>query len=339
MAKRKSPQLSNVNLERVTKANFKISWKTEARDVSVDIFAGDSPDTIDFKSPVASVKGATFAKIKGLDPDRRYYFEVVPYGGRSIIVAERHQPFNGIVNYRDLGGYQTSDDRRVKWGQLFRSGHLARATKKDQALVKKMGIKSICDFRTPGEVKSQPDWLPSDGSIKYMQLPIVHGEFDPVAAMQSLQKGDISWLTEDFMVERYIKKIDDFPDIWGLFFEHLSDPNHRPMVFHCTAGKDRAGACAALILLVLGVPEDTVIYDHGLSNVYIADALEKINERIREMGVDPEKVAPYFTAPRNAIIAFVDHIRKSYGSASDYLMTKAGVSKKTLELLKKELLD
>ena len=59
----------------------------------------------------------------------------------------------------------------------------------------------------------------------------------------------------------------------------------------------------------------------------------------RANGVDPEKVAPYFTAPRNAIVTFVDHIRKSYGSTSDYLMTKAGVNKKTLELLKKELLD
>ena len=141
------------------------------------------------------------------------------------------------------------------------------------------------------------------------------------------------------MVERYIKKIDDFPEIWGVFFDNLADPKTRPMVIHCTAGKDRAGACAALILLALGVPEDTVIYDHGLSNVYIADALEKINARIREMGVDPEKVAPYFTAPRAAIIAFVDHIRKSYGSAADYLTPKAGINKKTLERLKNELLD
>jgi protein-tyrosine phosphatase len=339
MAKRKLPQLTNIIIERIHKAKFKISWETQAKNLRVNIFAGDSPQTIDHNLPIASVSGAMFAEITGLNPDIRFYFEFVADGGQGIIAAERHQPFDGIVNFRDMGGYETKDGRRVKWGRIFRSGHLARATDKDQALIRKMEIKTICDFRTPGEVESQPDWLPNDGSIKYIRLPIVHGEFDPVVAMESLQKGDSSWLTEDFMVERYIKKVDDFPKVWGEFFGYLSDSKNRPMVFHCTAGKDRAGACAALILLALGVPEETVIYDHGLSNVYIADALEKINERIREMGVDPEKVAPYFTAPRSAIVAFVDHIRKSYGSTSDYLMTKAGVNKKTLELLKKELLD
>jgi protein-tyrosine phosphatase len=339
MAKRKPPQLTNVIVERIDEAIFKISWEAETKDLTVYIFAGNSPQTIDHRSPIASVVGAMSAEIKGLDPHIRFYFEIVSEGGQGVIAAERHQPFDGIVNFRDMGGYKTNDGHRVKWGRIFRSGHLARATDKDKTLIKKMAIKTICDFRTPGEVESQPDWLPNDGSVKYVQFPIVHGEFDPVAAMESLQKGDISWLTEDFMVKRYIQKIDEFPKVWGEMIKMLADPDNRPLVFHCTAGKDRAGACAALILLALGVPEDTVIYDHGLSNVYIADALEKINARIRAMGVDPEKVAPYFTAPRNAIVAFVDHIRKSYRSASEYLMTRAGVNKKTLDLLKKELLD
>jgi len=92
--------------------------------------------------------------------------------------------------------------------------------------------------------------------------------------------------------------------------------------FHLPAGKDRAGTCAELILLALGVPEDTVIHDHGLSNIYIADAVKEINERIKAVGIDPDDVAPYFTAPRNSIIASVNHIRKTYGSTADYLKEK-----------------
>ena len=340
MAKPKTSIISNIKVVRLEKKDaLKISWKTETKDVSVRIFAGDSPLTINRKSPVAKVKGEKYAEITGLAPDVRNYFEIVPAGGKSVIVAEKHVNFDGIVNFRDLGGYETADGQRVKWGQVFRSGHLARATKKDRSLLRSMGIKLICDFRSPGEIKAQPNWLPEDGSIKYLQMPIVHGEFDPVAAMQSLQKGDISWLTEDFIIDRYIKKIDNFPKLWGEFFQHLSDPQNRPLVFHCTAGKDRAGACAALVLMALGVPEEAVIYDHGLSNIYIADALKMINERIAAMGIDPEKVAPYFTAPRNAIVAFVNHIRKAYGSAIDYLKNKAGLSNKTLTHLKEELLD
>jgi protein-tyrosine phosphatase len=254
----------------------------------------------------------------------------------SHVTVER---IDGVVNFRDLGGYETADGRRLKWGQVFRSGHLARLTEKGRNQIKHLGLKLICDFRTPGEVEAQPDWLPADGSIAYLQLPIVHGEFDPLAVMERMQKGDFSWLTEDFMVQRYLKKIDDFPDVWGAFFSRLSDFQSRPLVFHCTAGKDRAGAAAALLLLALGVPEETVVYDHGLSNIYIADALKMIYARIKEMGIDPEKAAPYFTAPREAIIALIDHLRTTYGSAADYLETRAGFGRKKLARLKQELLD
>ena len=97
--------------------------------------------------------------------------------------------------------------------QIFRSGHLANASENDKALFQNMGIQIICDFRSQGEKDAQPNWLPEDGSTTYLQYPIVHGEFDPVAAMESLQKGDISWLTEDFIIKRYIAKIDLFPKL------------------------------------------------------------------------------------------------------------------------------
>jgi protein-tyrosine phosphatase len=339
MTKLKSSPLENINVEKNKKGTFTIRWKTREKGIGINVFVGVSPDTIDRSASVAAVTGKTFVKIDGLDPDLRHYFEVVPEGGQGIITAERAQPFEGIVNFRDLGGYETTDGRRVKWGQIFRSGHLSRVTEKDKALFQSMGIRVVCDFRTPGEVSAQPDWLPEDGSVSYRHYPIVHGEFDPVAAMESLQKGDISWLTEDFIINRYIQKIDLFPKVWGEILELLADPNNRPLVFHCTAGKDRAGTSAALILLALGVPEETVIYDHGLSNIYIADALKMINERIRALGINPDDVAPYFTAPRNAIMALVNHVRKAYGSAVDYMKDQAGLGKKTINDLKRQLLE
>ena len=339
MAKLKSSPLKNIDVKQDKKGIFTISWESREKDIGVNVFVGDSPLTINRKDSVASVKGKVSVKIDGLDPDVRHYFEVVPEGGQGIIGAGRHQPFEGIVNFRDLGGYETTDGRRVKWGQVFRSGHLANTSEKDKALFQKMGIQIICDFRSQGEKEAQPNWLPEDGSTTYLQYPIVHGEFDPVAAMESLQKGDISWLTEDFIIKRYIAKIDLFPKVGGEVLNMLADPNQRPLMFHCTAGKDRAGTCAALILLALDVPEDTVIYDHGLSNVYIADALKMINKRIKALGIDPDDVAPYFTAPRNAIIALVNHVRKTYGSAADYLKANGGVSQTTLNELKRQLLE
>ena len=338
MAKRKSSPLKNVKVESKDKGLFVIKWESRSKGLDVQVFVGDSPQTISRKASVANVKGKTSVEIDGLDPGVRHYFELVPAGGPGIIAAERGQPFEGVVNFRDLGGYETTDGRRVKWGQVFRSGHLAQVSEADKGLIKRMGVKVICDFRSPGEVEAQPNWLPEDGSATYLHYPIVHGKFDPVAAMESLQKGDISWLSEDFIIKRYIQKIDLFPNVWGEVLKMLTDPDNRPLVFHCTAGKDRAGTCAALILLALGVPEDTVIYDHGLSNVYIADVLKVINERIKALGIDPEKAAPYFTAPRNAIIALVDHVRNTYGSAEAYLRTKAGLDENVFKALKRQLL-
>jgi len=87
------------------------------------------------------------------------------------------------------------------------------------------------------------------------------------------------------------------------------------------------------------VPEETVIRDHGLSNLYIAAVLESIYDRIRSLGVDPDEISAYFTAPQNAIVAVLKHLKKTYGSAENYLINKAGVNEKLLNRLKDDLLE
>ena len=93
------------------------------------------------------------------------------------------------------------------------------------------------------------------------------------------------------MINGYKDNIDLFADKWGLVLKRLAEPDSQPLVFHCTGGKDRAGACAAIILLALGVPEETVIYDHGLSNVFIASLVNKVYEYVESFGIDPEIVS------------------------------------------------
>ena len=331
--------ITNVSVDRTDDGAYVVSWETGRSGLSVSIYVGHSPEAIDRTSPAARITGETKAVIPGLDQDRRLYFEVSPDGGPGIVAAERRVPFRGSVNFRDLGGYETAEGRRVKWGRVFRSDSLARLTDEDLAYLGRLEVRLVCDFRTRAEVDKGPDRLPEGGSTRYIHLPVEHGRFDPAVAMASMMKGDISWLTEDFMVKRYIRKIDDHGEKWGAVINLLAHRENRPLVFHCTGGKDRAGACAALILLVLGVPEPTVIRDHGLSNVYIAPILPRIFKQIRSLGLDPEVVAPYFTAPREAIVALVDHVRHTYGSAADYLKARGGVTDETIDLLKRELLE
>ena len=324
-------RLDDLSLTRTGNDSVRISWKIRGKTVEIAIFSRQSADEIKHHFTAAGVKENISTNISGLVPDTRYYFEVVSDSGLKTTISERRVPLEGSVNFRDLGGYETVDGRRVKWGLVFRSDNLGRLTDRDVTFLQRMGIRLVCDFRTPAEAEKLPDRFPRDGPAKYLHLPIRHGEFDPANTFERIQKGDIEWMTEEFMIKGYIKNIDNFAPVWSTLFNCLSDRSSRPIVFHCTGGKDRAGVCAALILLTLGVPDETVITDHGLSNVYIAGVLEKIYARIRSMGVDPQQVSSYFTAPQNAIVAFIDHIRQTYGSAAGYLRKKAGIEQKVID--------
>jgi protein-tyrosine phosphatase len=330
--------LDDVCLARTGDDSVTISWKPGRKDSRVTVFAGEDPEEIDHGEPVAEVTGKTEVSITGLDPDVRYYFEVVPAGRPPTIISERRVQLEGGVNFRDLGGYRTVDGRRIKWGRIFRSDHLGRLTDRDVLFLQKMEIRLVCDFRTPAEINKLPDRYPQGHQAKTLHLPVQHGESDPANTFDRIKNGDINWMTEEYMITGYIKNIENFAPMWSKFFESLAEPSHRPLVFHCTGGKDRAGVAAALFLLALGVPEETVIRDHGLSNLYIAAVLETIYDRIRDMGVDPDGISAYFTAPPNAIKAVLKHLTDVYGSAANYLVKKSGIDKDLLTSLKNELL-
>jgi protein-tyrosine phosphatase len=335
----KSSKISNVTVERINQRALEVSWETPMRDLAVSIYMGSSPVTIDCRFPVARVRGRNTARISGLDPDARYYFEAVPEGGSGVITAERLVPLVGSWNFRDLGGYQTSNGSRVKWGHIFRSDNLSKLTDRDHALLKRMGIKLVCDFRTAPELKRWPDRLPDDDSIDYLHFPIIHGDREFDFYYEKIGKGEVGWLTEEFMIDANIRIIDEYGYTLGKVLHLLAEPDTRPLAFHCAGGRDRTGVCAALILLALGVPEESVIYDYCLTDVFISKRREEINERIRARGVDPETVALYYTATPHFFVPVINHIREAYGSSTNYLRTKAGVSEELLDMLKQNLLE
>lgn len=328
-------QIREATVSRVDDATVRISG-IRSVDQPVRVYVGNSPSSINRDEP-AVVSKDDFITIGGLAPGHRYYFEVVVDGHR-FITAERRVPLDGTVNFRDLGGYQTVDGRQTRWGRVFRSDGLSRLSELDLTRLGRMGIRRVFDFRSASEREEAPDHLPEDDSIRYVHLPITHGEFDFVEALKRLKAGDDSWLTPDFMVNGYINNIESFPESWGTVIDYLSRPDSDPAVFHCTGGKDRTGTCAALILLLLGVPEETVIEDHQLSNIYIAELLPRIYEMMAAYGVDPDRVFPYLTAPRECIATVLDHIRNRYGSAAGYLKSRANITDEQILQLKARLL-
>lgn len=331
------PAIAEASATRTADGGFELSWEIRGDPGAVAIFHGESPEGIDRTRPLGRSSGRR-ALLEGLASGRAHFFELVPDRGRPLLVGERRIDAEGSANLRDLGGYATEDGRAVRWGRLFRSDNLARLTDAGLAHVRGLGLRTVVDFRTDSEVRRLPNRFPEPGEADYLRLPIQHGEFEPTAVFERIQRGDYDWISEAFMIEGYVDNVERHAAVWSRFFALVADARRRPLLFHCTGGKDRTGVGAALLLLALGVPVETVIADYGLSDPYIAEVRARIFAQIRAFGVDTDKVAPYFTAPPSRLRALLDHLRKKHGSAVDYLERAAGVGGDLIRTLKRELL-
>lgn len=256
--------------------------------------------------------------------------EFTPQSGRLELA--------GTANFRDLGGVPGSGQQTVRRGQVYRSDHLSRLTDEDHAVLLELGLKTICDLRSDRERQRSPDRLPSADSLSYHFLPVEDRQFDPATALERLKNGDREWLSLDFVIGMYRRYLDDFGPVWGKVLTLASADINRPLVFHCTGGKDRTGICAALLLLLLGVDEDTILVDHELSTLYNADRVQPLFDTLASLGIDREMAAPYLQAPVEPLAALLDYLKDRYGTVEDYLLTQAEMQRPTLSKLRNILL-
>ena len=175
---------------------------------------------------------------------------------------DRAWRLQGATNFRDLGGYAGAGGRPLQWRRLFRSDHLASLTDADRARLAALGPATAFDFRGDAERAATPYDLPGVTQRSLAIEPsVVQRMQDLVAAGRTLTAPLVSSL----MADLYRSLIRDQSHHFAALFEHLLQTD-APVVFHCTAGKDRTGVAAALILLALGVPRDQVLQDYLLTN-------------------------------------------------------------------------
>ena len=187
----------------------------------------------------------------------------------------RKLPFTGAHNFRDLGGYKTEDGRTVKWGKIYRSDNLHSLTDEDLKYMKRLNIESVVDFRSVEERENEPDRLNPDMTQVLLPIKFQPKEMDDDTIknlMKDLTFGDLdsSNLLRDFN----IAIVEEFTEEYKNFFRYIIENNADPFVFHCTAGKDRAGFASAMILTILGVPREKVIEDYLLTNTYVKDHVD-----------------------------------------------------------------
>ncbi|MCL2001320.1 MAG: tyrosine-protein phosphatase, partial [Planctomycetes bacterium] len=160
-------------------------------------------------------------------------------------------PLSGIINFRDLGGYPAADGRRVRWRRLYRSARWTAATPDDAAALAKLDIDTVIDFRDEAKREQRPEHIPP-GVRRVVHLPIE--PVDPVFAdgLASIPRSGDAAANRALMRAFYVEMVTEHADRFRAFFAALAEAQG-PVVFHCSAGKDRTGLAAALLLTALGV--------------------------------------------------------------------------------------
>ena len=175
----------------------------------------------------------------------------------------RALPLVGASNFRDLGGYVGAGGRTVKWRQLFRSDHLAALTAHDQQVLTALGLARSIDFR--GQIESAAHTYRLPGVAYHhldIELTLIQQALAQPLTRQQLTAHDAL----ELMHATYQGFVYEAAPRFAELFRLLLDGQPAPLVFHCTAGKDRTGFAAALILHALGVPRAVVMHDYLLTN-------------------------------------------------------------------------
>jgi protein-tyrosine phosphatase len=234
----------------------------------------------------------------------------------------------GASNFRDIGGYRNTDGRQVRRGQVFRSDHLAGLTTDDVARLQSLGIAHSLDFRGVAEYTATPYAI---AGVQRVELAI---EPTVIARMQALVAQGIVPTTDetvDLMRETYRDFVNRYADTFGQFLKHLLE-QPTPQVFHCTAGKDRTGFAAALLLSALGVERATIFHDYLLTNQRY-----RRDPRIEGKGAAHVMKVLWQVQPEFLQAAF-DEVDAQHGGMSDYLHGAMGLKPQELAELQRLLL-
>ena len=250
----------------------------------------------------------------------------------------RKLPFTGAHNFRDLGGYKTEDGRALKWGKIYRSDDLHLLTDEDLKYLSRLNIKSVVDFRSDEERGSEPERLNLDMTQVLLPIKFQPEELDDETLknlMKNLTFGtlDSSNLLRDFN----IVIVKDFATEYKKFFRHVIENNAEPIVFHCTAGKDRAGFASAMILTVLGVPREKVIEDYLLTNTYVKDHVdsEMLEIELKTFfRADTDNLRKINLVEERYIQAAFDTIDSEWGGMDNYISGALGLSEEDILKLK-----
>lgn len=253
--------------------------------------------------------------------------------------------FDQLYNFRDLGGCETSEGRRLRTGVLFRCAELHRGSARDLDQLKQLNLALICDLRSPRESMRKQPRLTWAAAPRLVNVPL----HDPCHHDEHRRRL-LGFLLRRDGVER-------FRAFCRLYYQHLAferatrlgeaitllaSPENQPALIHCAAGKDRTGVVAAFIQLMLGVPFSTVSAEYVRSNDEVGPRLERLIATLRLSSLSPalsERLRLIAATYPDYLAEIHDQILAAHGSIEQYLCQLCGVRPQTVEQLRARLLE
>lgn len=248
---------------------------------------------------------------------------------------------DGPLNFRDVGGYKNDQGQSVKWNKIYRSDSLSSLSYKDKIKLAKLHVTVDCDLRSSYEKNSSPDDLWA--GVKYVDVPIYSDNPKENKSDNKLFRffHHLPDLHDNFIGQIYQQTLlnthsqEEFAKV---FAELLILPEDQALVYHCSAGKDRTGMMSAMILMALGVSDDTIARDYLLTNELYDFAVsrnlpsnDEISAMIAKMNVTQGE--------GTAILGITQTIRQGWGSFDSFFRKELGFSRSDLKQLRQMYLE
>jgi protein-tyrosine phosphatase len=240
---------------------------------------------------------------------------------------ERRIRLQGSYNFRDIGGYATSNGQTVRWKRLYRSDALHLLTPDDLEILQPLGVSTLLDLRSIVELElTGQSQLVSEQGVIHRHVPFVQDLDDHLDLTEVPSISDL-----------YVDMLDHGADSLSNVFRALAEPATYPAVVHCAAGKDRTGMTVALVLRTLGVSDEEIGVDYALTHGYY----EEYTEMRRAIGQGPlfEGLPPeLLMASPELILGLLQVIDERYGSSEQFLL-ECGVPRDAFVEIRNLLLE
>jgi protein-tyrosine phosphatase len=250
-----------------------------------------------------------------------------------------HIPLEGNFNLRDLGGYASELGGTVKRGCLFRSDELHALTEADLEVIAGLGVRVVFDLRNDLERELRPNRELRDVEVHLRETPPNDAGTGTHTFEQQIELGLLPVPDDEEFGQVYVALLTYLAPELRRVTELAADAVDRPLLFHCAAGKDRTGLASALLLGILGVPDDTILDDYELTTKYFTEKrFEALADLIERSPLDPDHIRTHLSARRPVLAKALAHIRDTWGDYDTFATDALGVDPELLVLFREGLL-